>query len=136
MLGKSVTLIWDWQISINITLPSKPAINEADVVIMVYCRLDNQMNFGNPPFIQPGTKLDCVNGSHEELTIILVPISVVIDPTAFLEALASWIIAGMIGLTCRNHAARGDQFGNGRTILRKQKPIWLRGANASTSACT
>ena len=68
--------------------PSKPAINEADVVIMVGCRLDNQMNFGNPPFIQPGTKLICVNGSHEELDYNFgADLQLLSDPTAFLEAL-------------------------------------------------
>ena len=35
--------------------PSKPAIHEADLVLMVGGRLDNQMNFGNPPFIPRGT---------------------------------------------------------------------------------
>ena len=68
--------------------PSKPAINEADVVIMVGCRLDNQMNFGNPPFIQPGTKLICVNGSHEELDYNFgADLQLLSDPTAFLDAL-------------------------------------------------
>jgi acetolactate synthase-1/2/3 large subunit len=33
--------------------PSKPAIHEADVVLMIGGRLDNQMNFGNPPFFPP-----------------------------------------------------------------------------------
>ena len=47
--------------------PSKEAIQEADVILMVGCKLDNQMNFGNPPFINKDTKLVCVNGSHEEL---------------------------------------------------------------------
>jgi len=68
--------------------PSKPAINEADVVIMVGCRLDNQMNFGNPPFIQPGTKLICVNGSHEELDYNFgADLQLLSDPTAFLDSL-------------------------------------------------
>ena len=68
--------------------PSKPAINEADVVIMVGCRLDNQMNFGNPPFIQPGTKLICVNGSHEELDYNFgADLQLLSDPNAFLDAL-------------------------------------------------
>ena len=69
--------------------PSKPAIHEADVVIMVGCRLDNQMNFGNPPFIQPETKLICVNGSHEELGYnIGADVQLLSDPGAFLSALA------------------------------------------------
>ena len=54
--------------------PSKPAIHEADVVVMIGCRLDNQMNFGNPPFIPENTKLVCVNGSHEELDYLRAPL--------------------------------------------------------------
>ena len=69
--------------------PSKPAIHEADVVVMVGCRLDNQMNFGNPPFIQAHTKLICVNGSHEELGYnIGADVQLLSDPGAFLTALA------------------------------------------------
>ena len=68
--------------------PSKPAIHEADVVVMVGCRLDNQMNFGNPPFIQKGTRLICVNGSHEELEYNFgADIQLLSDPGVFLEAL-------------------------------------------------
>ena len=69
--------------------PSKPAIHEADLVLMVGCRLDNQMNFGNPPFIQPGTTLVCVNGSHEELEYnIGADMQLLSDPGAFLDKLA------------------------------------------------
>lgn len=69
--------------------PSKPAIHEADVVVMVGCRLDNQMNFGNPPFIPEHTKLICVNGSHEELDYNhAADIQLLSDPGAFLDALA------------------------------------------------
>ena len=69
--------------------PSKPAIHEADLVLMVGCRLDNQMNFGNPPFIQPETKLVCINGSHEELDYNFgADVQLLSDPGAFLDALA------------------------------------------------
>lgn len=69
--------------------PSKPAIHEADLVLMVGCRLDNQMNFGNPPFIPEGTKLVCVNGSHEELEYNFgADVQLLSDPGAFLTALA------------------------------------------------
>jgi acetolactate synthase-1/2/3 large subunit len=68
--------------------PSKPAIHEADVVVMVGCRLDNQMNFGNPPFILENTKLICVNGSHEELDYNhAADMQLLSDPGAFLDAL-------------------------------------------------
>ena len=47
--------------------PSKFALHESDLVLMVGGRLDNQMNFGNPPLFPDTTKLICVNGSHEEI---------------------------------------------------------------------
>ena len=47
--------------------PSKFALHESDLVLMVGGRLDNQMNFGNPPLFPESTKLVCVNGSHEEI---------------------------------------------------------------------
>lgn len=68
--------------------PSKEAIHEADVVVMVGGRLDNQMNFGNPPFIPKETTLICVNGSTEELEYNFAADEVLLsDPGAFLEAL-------------------------------------------------
>ncbi len=81
--------------------PSKQAIHEADVVLMVGCRLDNQMNFGNPPFIPAGTKLICVNGSHEELDYNFgADVELLCDPAAFFDALmdigANW--EGWLGL--------------------------------------
>ena len=47
--------------------PSKFALHESDLVLMVGGRLDNQMNFGNPPLFPAKTKLVCINGSHEEI---------------------------------------------------------------------
>ncbi|MEM7428522.1 MAG: thiamine pyrophosphate-binding protein [Pseudomonadota bacterium] len=69
--------------------PSRDAIQEADLVLMVGCRLDNQMNFGNPPFIPEGTRLVCVNGSHEELEYNLgADLQLLSDPGAFLDTLS------------------------------------------------
>jgi len=68
--------------------PSKPAIEQADVVIMVGARLDNQMNFGNPPFFPASTRLICVNGSHQELEMNRAADDVLLsDPGAFFDAL-------------------------------------------------
>ena len=68
--------------------PSKTAIHEADLVLMIGCRLDNQMNFGNPPFIPKETKLVCVNGSHEELEHNrAADMCLLSDPGAFLDEL-------------------------------------------------
>ena len=68
--------------------PSKEAIQQADVVLMIGGRLDNQMNFGNPPFFGEDTTLVCVNGSHEELDYNRAADEVLLsDPGAFLTAL-------------------------------------------------
>jgi len=70
--------------------PSKSAIHEADVVVMIGGRLDNQMNFGNPPFFPKETTLICVNGSSEELDNNYASDEALLsDPGAFLEALGS-----------------------------------------------
>jgi acetolactate synthase-1/2/3 large subunit len=69
--------------------PSKPAIHEADLVLMIGGRLDNQMNFGNPPFFTKDQTLVCINGSHEELEYNQAADEVLLcDPGAFLEALS------------------------------------------------
>lgn len=68
--------------------PSKPAIQEADLVLMIGGRLDNQMNFGNPPFFHEGTTLVCINGSHEELEYNRAADQMLLsDPGAFLDVL-------------------------------------------------
>ena len=68
--------------------PSKEAIHEADMVLMIGGRLDNQMNFGNPPFFTKNQTLICINGSHEELEYNQAADEVILsDPSAFLEAL-------------------------------------------------
>ena len=69
--------------------PSKPAMNEADLVLMIGGRLDNQMNFGNPPFFPESQRLICINGSHEELEYNrAADYSLLSDPGAFLEAVS------------------------------------------------
>jgi acetolactate synthase-1/2/3 large subunit len=68
--------------------PSKEAIQEADLVLMIGGRLDNQMNFGNPPFFPETTTLVCINGSHEELDYNRAADAVLLsDPGAFLAAI-------------------------------------------------
>ncbi|MEM7282785.1 MAG: thiamine pyrophosphate-binding protein [Pseudomonadota bacterium] len=68
--------------------PSKFALQESDVVVMVGARLDNQMNFGNAPLFPSSTTLICVNGSHEELEMNRAADQVLLsDPGAFLAAL-------------------------------------------------
>ena len=69
--------------------PSKSAIHEADLILMIGGRLDNQMNFGNPPFFTNEQTLICINGSHEELEYNQAADEVLLsDPGAFLEALS------------------------------------------------
>lgn len=75
--------------------PSRDAIQNSDAVIMVGGRLDNQMNFGNPPLFPESTKLICVNGSHEELENNRGADRLLLsDPGAFLSALIGLKSAG------------------------------------------
>ena len=55
---------------------------------MVGGRLDNQMNFGNPPLFPKTSKLICVNGSHEEIELNrAADINLLCDPGIFFEHL-------------------------------------------------
>ncbi len=68
--------------------PSKMALNESDLVLMIGARLDNQMNFGNPPLFPKSTKLICINGSHEEIELNrAADINLLCDPGVFLDKL-------------------------------------------------
>ena len=68
--------------------PSKQAINESDLILMIGARLDNQMNFGNAPFFPVTTNLICINGSHEELDYNRAADEILLsDPGAFLNEL-------------------------------------------------
>lgn len=75
--------------------PSKQALEAADVVVMVGGRLDNQMNFGNPPFFPETCRLVCINGSHEELEMNrAADFTLLSDAGAFLDALLALEDAG------------------------------------------
>ena len=68
--------------------PSEMALNESDLVLMIGARLDNQMNFGNPPLFPKSTKLVCINGSHEEIELNrAADINLLCDPGVFLDKL-------------------------------------------------
>ena len=68
--------------------PSQQVLEQCDVVIMIGARLDNQMNFGNPPFFPDTLKLICVNGSPEEIEMNrAADLALLSDPGAFLDAL-------------------------------------------------
>ncbi len=70
--------------------PSEFALNNSDLVLMVGARLDNQMNFGNPPFFPKSTKLVCINGSHEEIEFNrAADINLLCDPGVFLDTLSN-----------------------------------------------
>ena len=70
--------------------PSKYAIHNSDCIIIIGGRLDNQMNFGNPPFFPKHTDLICVNGSHEEIQFnMAADYALLSDPNAFFNALLS-----------------------------------------------
>ncbi len=64
------------------------AAEHCDVAVMVGGRLDNQMNFGNPPMFPESCELVCVNGSHEELELNRAADRVLLsDPGAFFDSL-------------------------------------------------
>jgi len=68
--------------------PSKFALQQADLALMVGGRLDNQMNFGNPPFFPESLQLVCINGSPEELEYNRAADHTLLsDPGAFFHAL-------------------------------------------------
>ena len=68
--------------------PSKFALHESDLVLMVGARLDNQMNFGNPPLFPKSTKLVCINGSHEEIELNrAADLNLLCDPGVFFDTL-------------------------------------------------
>ena len=68
--------------------PAKFALQYSDVVVLLGARLDNQLNFGNPPLFPATAKLVCVNGSDEELNNNRAADERLLsDPGAFLDAL-------------------------------------------------
>ncbi len=68
--------------------PSKSALADSDLTLVIGGRLDNQMNFGNPPFFPETTELVCINGSPEELELNrAADYTLLCDPGAFLDAL-------------------------------------------------
>ena len=68
--------------------PSKNALADSDLTLVIGGRLDNQMNFGNPPFFPETTELVCINGSPEELELNrAADYTLLSDPGAFLDAL-------------------------------------------------
>ena len=75
--------------------PSQFALQSCDLVLMVGGRLDNQMNFGNPPLFPASAELVCVNGSHEELALNRAADDLLLsDPGAFFDALLALKING------------------------------------------
>ena len=70
--------------------PSKFALQQSDLVLMLGARLDNQMNFGNPPFIPETARLVCINGSDEEVILNhAADFNLLSDPGAFLDAVSA-----------------------------------------------
>ncbi len=70
--------------------PSEYALQNSDLVLVVGARLDNQMNFGNPPFIPKSSKLVCINGSHEEIELNrAADFCLLSDPGVFLDTLSN-----------------------------------------------
>ncbi len=96
--------------------PSKTALHQTDCAIMVGGRLDNQMNFGNPPLFPRSTELICVNGSHEEIDFNRAADHVLLsDPGAFFDALIALRAAGRWALSTDWIDAN-----------RKERDIWVK----------
>ncbi len=93
--------------------PSKTALADADLTLVIGGRLDNQMNFGNPPFFPETTELVCINGSPEELELNRAADNTLLcDPGAFLDAISAlaedptWNSSG--SWLEKNRALRGE----------------------------
>ena len=95
--------------------PAKFALETSDLVIMVGGRLDNQMNFGNPPFFPCSTYLVCVNGSHDELEMNRAADTLLLsDPGAFFDA--------VLNLKYKNQwHLDGEWF----ELNRKKRAMWV-----------
>jgi len=96
--------------------PSRYALEHADVAVLVGGRLDNQMNFGNPPLFPASCQLICVNGSPEELEQNRAADRVLLsDPGAFLE--------NLLGLKA---SARDSQASDWMTLQRENRRAWVK----------
>jgi acetolactate synthase-1/2/3 large subunit len=109
--------------------PSRRALEESDVAIMVGARLDNQMNFGNPPLFPETTQLVCVNGSHEELEMNRAADHLLLsDPSAFLDALMDLHARGLWtlgrGWFEANRAWRGEWVAQTLADLARDTAGW------------
>ncbi|HJM52017.1 MAG TPA: thiamine pyrophosphate-binding protein [Alphaproteobacteria bacterium] len=106
--------------------PSKFALQQSDVAIVLGGRLDNQLNFGNPPLFPESTQLVCVNGSQEELDLNRsADRTLLSDPGAFLEALLGLERDGSWKLGTdwyeSNRAKRGEWVAE--TLAELEKPF-------------
>lgn len=89
--------------------PSRAALEEADLVLMLGCRLDNQFAFGDKPFFQDHNTVVCVNAGIDELEInFAADIRVQSDVGAFLDALGG--IGNAWGSWLDENLARRDSW--------------------------
>ena len=51
---------------IHLNPPFEETMQQADLAMVVGCRLDNMLSFGNPPFFPEDLQLITINGSHQE----------------------------------------------------------------------
>jgi len=106
--------------------PSKFAFHESDLILMVGARLDNQMNFGNPPLFPTTTKLLCVNGSHEEIEFNrAADMNLLSDPGAFFDSLINLKKSGKWNLNREwfnlNRSNRAEWVDKSLLNLKKEK---------------
>ena len=102
---------------VHLYTPANFALQECDLAVIVGCRLDNMLNFGNPPFFRPDLTVVTVNGSPSEcIENHAAELQVLGDPKLVLEALIKAL-------------ASAKKKSNGRWLENNiaQRDVWLRG---------
>ena len=70
--------------------PAEYALQNSDLVLAIGCRLDNMLNFGNPPLMPAQTNLVCVNSSPDDVAANhAADVNVLGHPKAVLSQLAA-----------------------------------------------
>ena len=105
--------------------PAEYALQNSDLVLTLGCRLDNMLNFGNPPLIPAQSNLICVNASPDDLAdnhaadfnvlghpkIVLSQLLAAADATLWL-AKQEWMAV--------NRDVRGRWIGSLKELLRRE----------------
>lgn len=100
--------------------PAEYALHNSDLVLAIGCRLDNMLNFGNPPLIPAQANLVCVNASPDDMAANhAADLNILGHPKAVLAQLATAALSG----------AWGDTHG-WMTANRDARARWIAGLDA------